>query len=472
MTSKTASTLLDKLWCQHIVMSRNDGNDAIYIDRTYIHDITESAFALLRDRNIHPYRPNQVFAMPDHYVPTAHKNLDEIPPQQRRMVESLTKDAKISGIRLFEPGDPQHGIVHVAGPEQGLTLPGMTVVCPDSHTSTHGALGALAFGIGTTELCHVLATQTLWMHKPKSFRIILEGSLQNGVSAKDLALAIIARIGVRGALGHAIEYAGSTVAALTVEQRLTLCNMSIEAGAKVGFIAPDDKIIDYLYDKPYAPKAHDWDQSVRRWRTYMSDEDAVFDREITIDASQIEPMVTWGTTPGTAIPITGVIPGPANAATPNDRSAINAMLEYMSMNAGETIAGTDIDYVFIGSCTNARIEDLRAAADVVRGRKVHEGVIAWVVPGSERVKTQAQAEGLDAIFKSAGFEWRHAGCSMCIAINGDQVPAGKRCASTSNRNFIGRQGPNVKTHLMSPAMAAAAAVTGHICDVRKLSRLT
>lgn len=457
--------MLDKLWDSHIVMPREDGDDAIYIDRCYVHDITESAFLLLRQRGLSVRRPDRIIAVPDHYVPTANHTLSGMTPERRRMVESLKSDAARYGIRRFDLGDSRQGIVHVVGPEQGLTLPGMTIVCPDSHTSTHGALGALAFGIGTTELCHVLATQTLWLTKPRALRIRVDGHLAAGVGAKDLILAIIARIGVRGAMGHAIEYAGSGITALSVEQRLTLCNMSIEAGARVGFIAPDDTVFDYLCDRPYAPKGPQWQRAVDRWRALASDEGARFDQEVALDAGALAPMVTWGTTPGTAIPVTDPIPEPSGTSA----AAARGMLDYMGLAAGKPIAGTPIDYVFIGSCTNARIEDLRAAAAIARGRRVHAGVTAWIVPGSEQVRAQAEAEGLGSLFEAAGFEWRHAGCSMCIAVNGDMVPAGKRCASTSNRNFVGRQGPGARTHLMSPAMAAAAAVTGQICDVRQLA---
>jgi 3-isopropylmalate/(R)-2-methylmalate dehydratase large subunit len=379
------------------------------------------------------------------------------------------RDSAESGIPVFPLGDPRQGIVHVVGPEQGLSLPGMTIVCADSHTSTHGALGALAFGIGATEVGHVLATQSLWQSKPKNLRITITGALAPGVTAKDMILAVIAEIGVAGARGHAIEYAGPAVTALSMEARLTLCNMSIEAGGRAGLIAPDETTFAYLAGRPHAPNGAEWDAAVASWRELRSDPDAAFDKEVVIDADAIAPMVTWGTTPEDALPITGTVPDPAAVADADRRRAMERSLAYMGLSAGTPLDAIAVDRVFIGSCTNGRIEDLREAAAVVRGHRVASGVQAWIVPGSGLVKAQAEEEGLDRVFAEAGFEWRHAGCSMCLATNGDTVAPGERCASTSNRNFVGRQGPGARTHLMSPAMAAAAAVTGRLTDVRRLA---
>ena len=468
-SSDPGTALLDKIWARHAITRRDDGQDLLYIDRHFLHDVTAPAFELLRSRGLRPRSPQRTFATPDHYVPTHSRDVAAVNhPERRTMIESLTRDAGEAGIRMFGLSDPRQGIVHVVGPEQGLSLPGMTIVCADSHTSTHGALGALAFGIGATEVGHVLATQTLWQRRPLRMRVSIDGALAQGVTAKDVILALIAQIGVAGATGHAIEYAGSTVRGLTMEGRLTLCNMSIEAGGRAGFIAPDDTTFAYLSGRPYAPSGADWDRSVEAWRQLVSDPDAVFDREVALEAERIEPMVTWGTTPEDALPISGRVPDPDTAETAERRDAMRRALDYMGLTPGTELAAVAIDRVFIGSCTNGRIEDLREAAKVLRGRKVASGVTAWVVPGSQTVKRQAEAEGLDRIFEAAGLDWRFAGCSMCLATNGDMVAPGERCASTSNRNFIGRQGPGARTHLMSPAMAAAAAVTGHLTDVRKL----
>jgi 3-isopropylmalate/(R)-2-methylmalate dehydratase large subunit len=388
------------------------------------------------------------------------------------MVDTLTENAEAAGITLFGLKDRRQGIVHVVGPEQGISQPGMTIVCGDSHTSTHGAVGALAFGIGMTEVTHALATQTLWQRKPRTMRINVEGGVDGrlgfGITAKDVILAIIAAIGAAGAAGHVLEYAGSAITGLSMEGRLTVCNMSIEAGARAGMIAPDGVTCDYLHGRPFAPAGEDWDQAVERWRALKSDSGAVFDREMTMDATQMAPMLTWGVSPQDAAPISGRVPDPADQPDAERREAMERALAYMGLEPGTALAGIKVDRVFIGSCTNSRIEDLRSAAAVVGKRRVHADVQAWVVPGSGLIKAQAEAEGLDCIFKAAGFDWREAGCSMCLGTNGEVVAPGERCASTSNRNFVGRQGRGSRTHLMSPAMAAAAAVTGHFADVRDL----
>ncbi|MGH8812829.1 MAG: 3-isopropylmalate dehydratase large subunit, partial [Advenella sp.] len=375
-----------------------------------------------------------------------------------------------AGIRFFGLDDPRQGIIHVMAPEQGLSLPGMLIVCGDSHTSTHGALGALAFGIGASEVAHVLATQTLWQRRPKTLRIRIDGSPGAGVGPKDIILAVIARIGAAGATGHVIEYAGETIRAMSVEGRMTICNMSIEAGARAGMIAPDDATFEWLAGRPFAKNEQAWDERVAQWRNLCSDEGAHFDQEVHIDASTIEPMVTWGNSPQDAAPISALVPDPAALAQAEQRESMAATLRYMGLTPGMALTDISVNHVFIGSCTNGRIEDLRSAAQVIQGRRVAQGVQAWVVPGSGLVRKQAEQEGLHRIFIEAGFQWRHAGCSMCLATNGDLVPPGQRCASTSNRNFVGRQGPGSRTHLMSPAMAAAAAVTGHLCDVRQLQQ--
>jgi 3-isopropylmalate/(R)-2-methylmalate dehydratase large subunit len=386
------------------------------------------------------------------------------------MALALQHDAATAGIRFFGLDDPRQGIIHVMAPEQGLSLPGMLIVCGDSHTSTHGALGALAFGIGASEVAHVLATQTLWQRRPKTLRIRIDGSPGAGVGPKDIILAVIARIGAAGATGHVIEYAGETIRAMSVEGRMTICNMSIEAGARAGMIAPDDTTFEWLAGRPLAQNEQAWDERVAQWRSLCSDEDAHFDQEVHIDASTIEPMVTWGNSPQDAAPISALVPDPTKLAQAEQRESMAATLHYMGLTPGMALTDISVNHVFIGSCTNGRIEDLRSAAQVIQGRRVAQGVQAWVVPGSGLVRKQAEQEGLHRIFIEAGFQWRHAGCSMCLATNGDVVPPGQRCASTSNRNFVGRQGPGSRTHLMSPAMAAAAAVTGHLCDVRQLQQ--
>jgi 3-isopropylmalate/(R)-2-methylmalate dehydratase large subunit len=423
----------------------------------------------LRQRNISVHAPSRTFASPDHYVPTISRNLaDTADPEKRGMVDALRRDAASTGITLFSLDDPRQGIMHVLGPEQGLSLPGETVVCGDSHTSTHGALGALAFGIGATEVAHVLATQSIWQDKPKTMRISVNGALGEGVTAKDVILAIIAKIGAAGAVGHVVEYAGSAIEGLSMEGRLTLCNMSIEAGARAGMIAPDETTFAYIKGRPYAPVGEEWEQAVAKWRTLASDPGASFDQEVGLDAAEIAPMVTWGTSPEDALPITARVPDPASILDLDRRAATNRALEYMGLHPGTLLVDIPVNRVFIGSCTNGRIEDLRAAAAIVKDRKVRAGIEAWVVPGSGSVRAQAEAEGIDRIFQSAGFQWRYAGCSMCLTTNGDMAVPGQRVVSTTNRNFVGRQGPGVRTHLVSPIMAAAAALTGRLTDVRTL----
>lgn len=462
-------TLFDRIWDRHRVLEREDGQTLLYVDRHLVHDGAAPAFETLRRRGLKPRAPERIFATPDHYVPTDTRELSEIPdPERRGMVEDLNANAAKHGFRLFGLTDPNQGIVHVIGPETGLSQPGMVIVCADSHTSTHGALGALAFGIGMTETAHVLATQTLWQRRPRTMRIRVDGALGAGVTAKDVILAIIARIGTAGATEHVIEYAGAAIRGLSMEGRLTLCNMSIEAGGRAGMVAPDDTTIDYLAGRAFAPGGAAWDAAVARWRALPSDPDAVFDTEVSLDGAAIAPMVTWGNSPEDALPVDARVPDPAAETDPDRRASRARALDYMGLMPGTPLTEIAVDRVFIGSCTNGRIEDFRAAASVVKGRKVAPGVLAWAVPGSAPVKRQAEAEGLDRIFKDAGFDWREAGCSMCLGTNGEIAAPGQRVASTSNRNFRGRQGPGTRTHLMSPAMAAAAAVTGRIADVRRL----
>ncbi|MDE2515534.1 MAG: 3-isopropylmalate dehydratase large subunit [Rhodospirillales bacterium] len=464
-------TLFEKIWDRHRVLEREDGQTLLYVDRHLIHDGSEPAFTRLAKRGVGVRAPGRTFATPDHYVLTDARSVPDIPdPERRSMVEKLIANTQAAGITMFGLDDPRQGIVHVVGPEQGLSLPGMLLVCGDSHTATHGALGAMAFGIGSTEVGHVLATQTLWQRKPKSLRITVDGMLGAGVTAKDVILAIIAQIGAAGATGHLIEYAGSAIRGLSVQGRLTLCNMSIEAGGRAGMVAPDDTTYQFLHGRPYAPSGADWDRAVAEWRALPSDAEAVFDREEVLDGAAIAPMVTWGTSPEDAAPITGVVPDPDSVADAEQAAMMRRSLDYMGLHPGTLLADIPVDRVFIGSCTNGRIEDLREAAAIARNRHVADGVTAWVVPGSGLVKAEAEAEGLDRIFEAAGFSWRYAGCSMCLGTNGEIAAPGERCASTSNRNFMGRQGPGARTHLMSPAMAAAAAVTGHLTDVRSLGK--
>ncbi|WP_334129733.1 3-isopropylmalate dehydratase large subunit [Sneathiella sp.] len=458
-------SMFDKIWKKHLVLERDDGFSLLYIDRHLMHDGSASCFARLRERGLKLRRPDRSFGTPDHFVPSLWNKSEDV--QNLPWISDMHKYAREAGITIFELGDERQGIAHVVGPEQGITQPGLTLVCGDSHTSTHGALGALAFGIGHSEVMHVMATQCLWQKKPKSMRVTVDGALDPSVTAKDVILAIIAKIGAAGAVGHVVEYAGSAIRSLSIEGRLTVCNMSIEAGARAGMIAPDETTFAYLKGRPFAPKDEAWDQAVAAWRQLVSDDGAHFDKEVHLDASEIVPMVTWGNSPEDALPITGSIPDPADIGDGMVKEKILNILDYMGLRPGMRVDEIPVDRVFIGSCTNSRIEDLRAAAAIVRGRKAV--VPSWVVPGSGLVKSQAEAEGLDEIFKAAGFEWRQPGCSMCVGMNGDTGKPGERIASTSNRNFRGRQGPGVRTHLVSPAMAAAAAVSGHFTDVRTLT---
>jgi 3-isopropylmalate/(R)-2-methylmalate dehydratase large subunit len=461
-----ARTLYDRLWDAHVVATGPGGRSLLYVDRHLVHEGSFHAFEALRASGRKVRRPDKTFAMPDHYVPTTGREHIR-DPELRDKVETLASNAGSNRITIFPVGDARQGIVHVVGPEQGITLPGLTLVCGDSHTSTHGALGALAFGIGASEVAHVLATQALWQAKSLTLRVTVEGRLAPGVFSKDIILALIGRIGAFGGSGHVVEYAGPAVRALSMDARMTLCNMTIEAGARSGLVAPDDTTIEWIRGRAYAPKGAAFDRHAREWRLLRSDDDARFDREVALDASALEPMATWGTSPEHGASVAGVVPDPAMQPDPTRRASMEKALAYMALEPGQRLEGLAIDRVFIGSCTNARLEDLRAAATVVRGRKAV--VPALVVPGSGLVKRDAEAEGLDRVFIEAGFDWREPGCSMCVGMNGDLVRAGERCASTSNRNFEGRQGKGSRTHLMSPAMAAAAAVTGKITDVRKLS---
>jgi 3-isopropylmalate/(R)-2-methylmalate dehydratase large subunit len=464
----SGKTLYDKLWESHVVHTEADGSTLLYIDRQLLHEVTSpQAFAGLRAAGRKPWRITANIATADHNVPTRDRAAGISDPVARLQVETLDRNCAEFGIEEFAMNDRRQGIVHVMAPEQGLTLPGMTVVCGDSHTATHGALGTLAFGIGTTEVEHVLATQCLWARKSRSMRVWVDGVLAQGVSAKDLVLAIIGRIGTAGGTGYAIEFAGPAVQALSLEGRMTLCNMAIEAGARSGMVAVDETTIDYVRGRPYAPVGALWDAAVEAWRDLHSDADAVFDAEVRMDAGAIAPQVTWGTSPEMVTDIRGRVPDPAQAADATQRKGWEEALAYMGLQPATPIQEIRIDKVFIGSCTNARIEDLRAAAVVVRGRRKAASVReALVVPGSGPVKAQAEAEGLDRIFLEAGFEWRDPGCSMCLAMNADRLEPGERCAATSNRNFEGRQGAGGRTHLVSPAMAAAAAIAGHFVDVR------
>jgi len=461
-------TLFDKIWQSHVVVDRDDGYTLLYVDRHLMHDGSAAGFARLRAKGLKLRRPDLALATPDHYNSTAGRTLADIPdPQHRHLVEQMRENTQQSGVRLFFIDDERQGIAHVVSPEQGLTQPGVTLVCGDSHTATHGAVGALAFGIGSSEVTHVMATQCLWQRKPKTMRVKVEGTLGAGVTAKDVILAIIARIGAAGGVGHVIEYAGSAIRGLSIEGRLTVCNMSIEAGARAGMVAPDDTTYAYLHGRPLAPQGAAWDRALAYWRSLPTDAGAQFDREVTLDAAAIVPMLTWGTSPEDAVAITDRVPDPSSAPDAAKRDAMKGSLEYMGLVPGTPMDSIAVDRVFIGSCTNSRIEDLRAAATVVRGRKAV--IPSWVVAGSGLVKRQAEAEGLDKVFLEAGLQWREPGCSMCVGMNGDTGLPGQRIASTSNRNFVGRQGRGVRTHLVSPAMAAAAAVTGRFTDVRRLT---
>jgi 3-isopropylmalate/(R)-2-methylmalate dehydratase large subunit len=463
-----AKTLYDKIWDAHVVESPPGESPILYIDRHLVHEVTSpQAFEGLRNTGRKVRRPELALAVADHNVPTKDRDQGIVEPESRLQVETLEKNARDFGIEYLAMDDIRQGIVHIIGPEQGWTLPGTTIVCGDSHTSTHGAFGALAFGIGTSEVEHVLATQTLRAQHSKNMRVTVNGKLPDGVTAKDIALAVIARIGTAGGTGYVIEYAGDAVRALSMEGRMTLCNLTIEGGARAGLVAVDDTTIDYIKGRPRAPKAAAFEAAAMFWRTLKSDPDAKFDAEIALDARDIVPMVTWGTSPEQALPITATVPDPA-AMEEHKRASAERALHYMGLTAGMKLTDVKVDHVFIGSCTNGRIEDLRAAAVIAKGRKVAAGVNAIVVPGSGLVKHQAEEEGLDKVFVEAGFEWRDPGCSMCLAMNADKLKEGERCASTSNRNFEGRQGRGGRTHLVSPAMAVAAAVTGHLADVRTL----
>ena len=467
------STLYDKLWNQHVVFTESDEPDSIaviYIDRHLVHEVTSpQAFESLKLAGRKPWRLESILAVADHNVPTTDRSHGIHDPISRLQVDTLDKNCDELGITEFKMQDLRQGIVHVIGPEQGATLPGMTVVCGDSHTSTHGAFGCLAIGIGTSEVEHVLATQCLLMKKSKTMRISVEGKLGLGITAKDIALAIIGKIGTAGGTGYAIEFTGNAVRELSMEGRMTLCNMAIEAGARAGMIGVDETTIDYIKGRPFAPRGELWDMAVAYWRTLQSDADAVFDQTVVLDAEQIKPQVTWGTSPEMVTTIDGVVPDPALISDEVKRHDMQQALNYMGLRANTPIQQITLDKIFIGSCTNSRIEDLRAAAQVVRGKHVAANIKqALVVPGSGLVKKQAEHEGLDRIFLAAGFEWREPGCSMCLAMNDDRLTAGERCASTSNRNFEGRQGPGGRTHLVSPAMAAAAAIAGHFVDVREM----
>ena len=461
-------TLFDRVWEAHVVREPAGEPALLYVDLHLIHEVTSpQAFDGLRLAGRTVRRPDLSIATMDHSVPTVDGPITD--PLARAQLEALRRNCEEFGVPLYATGTGREGIVHVIGPELGLTQPGMTIVCGDSHTSTHGAFGALAFGIGTSEVEHVLATQTLPQRRPKTMRVSLEGELPPGLTAKDAILGTIGRIGVAGGVGHVIEYAGPVVRGLSMEGRMTICNMSIEAGARAGMVAPDDTTFAYLEGRPGAPSGAAWEQALDEWRLLPSDEGAVFDREIAIDVRQLAPQVTWGTNPGMVVPVDGRVPDPADLVDPDDRATAERALAYMALEPGTRIADIAIDRVFIGSCTNSRIEDLRLAASVVAGRTVHPSVRAMVVPGSAAIRRQAEDEGLDAVFQRAGFEWRRAGCSMCLGMNPDVLAPGERCASTSNRNFEGRQGAGGRTHLVSPAMAAAAAVSGHFVDVRELA---
>ena len=465
-------TLFEKIRDRHVVTAREDGNVLLYIDRQLIHEVTSpQAFEGLRLAGRSVRRPGAMLAVPDHNVPTTPDRAERIDDREsREQIEELRRNALGAGVTLFDITDPRQGIVHIIGPEAGLVLPGITIVCGDSHTGTLGAFGTIAFGIGTSEVEHVLATQTLWQRMPRRMRVTVGGALRSPVAPKDVILAVIAKIGASGGTGYAIEFAGETIRKMSMEGRMTVCNMTIEAGARFGLIAPDETTFAYLKGRPLAPPPSLWDAAVADWKTLPSDQDASWDREVELDASNLEPHVTWGTSPQDALPVGGAVPDPEAQTDPSERARMRRALDYMALVPGTRLTAIPVDKVFIGSCTNSRIEDLRAAAAVASGRKVHANVTALVVPGSGLVKRQAEEEGLDRVFIEAGFQWRLPGCSMCLGMNPDRLMPGERCASTSNRNFEGRQGPGGRTHLMSPAMAAAAAVSGRIADVREVAR--
>ena len=462
-------TLFDKIWDYHLISTQEDGASLIYIDRHLVHEVTSpQAFEGLRMSGRAVNSPNRTLAVADHNVPTTDRTEGIQEEESRIQVEALDKNVEDFGVPYFNMMDKRQGIVHVIGPEQGFTQPGMTIVCGDSHTATHGAFGALAFGIGTSEVEHVLATQTLIQKPAKNMLINVEGELQSGVSPKDLVLAIIGEIGTAGGTGHVIEYSGKAIEKLSMEGRMTVCNMSIEAGARAGMIAPDKVTFDYLRDKPMSPKGKDWDLALKWWQSLPSDKDAFYDKKITIDANKIKPTVTWGTSPEDVVPIDGYIPDPSKIKDEDAKAKVQRSLDYMGLEGGQKISDVEINTVFIGSCTNSRIEDLRSAAKVIDGKKVKKGIRAMVVPGSGLVKSQAEEEGLNLLFTEAGFEWREPGCSMCLAMNEDKLQPGERCASTSNRNFEGRQGKGGRTHLVSPEIAAASAITGKLTDCNSI----
>ena len=464
-------TLYEKIWDAHVVKTLSDDRAILFVDRHLVHEgVATYAFSGLRAAGRKVYRPDLTIGVADHVVPTSSRagGIAYEDDDARRMVADIEKYCAEEGIDVYSVRDRRQGVVHVVGPELGFILPGALVVCGDSHTSTHGAFGALAFGIGISEVEHVLATQTIVQQRSKSMRVLVEGDLPPGATAKDLILSILRTIGVAGGTGHIIEYQGAAVRGFSMEQRMTLCNMSIEGGARAGMVAPDETTFAYLKGRQYAPTGELWAEALSTWRTLRSDPDAVFDRSVEIRAADVAPYVTWGTNPGQSLPIVGTVPDPAECADEGQRLSIQNALDYMGLAPGQALQDIPVDHVFIGSCTNGRIEDLRAAAAVARGRKVAPGTSAWVVPASGLVKEQAVREGLDRVFIEAGFDWREPGCSMCLAMNGEKLQPGQRCASTSNRNFVGRQGRGVRTHLMSPAMAAAAAVTGRLTDVRQL----
>ena len=467
---KPGRTLLEKIWDQHVIARISDDTDLLHIDRHLLHDLGGSRGLLdLKSRNLPVHNPELTFATPDHAISTARGRVGTSKTGQE-LLEGLRVETSANRIAMFDVDQPGQGIVHVIGPELGLSLPGCLIVCGDSHTCTHGGLGALAFGIGSSELTHVLATQALIQRRPKTMRVKFEGRQSLGVTPKDLILELIGHIGAAGGAGYAVEYAGSAIREMGIEGRLTICNLSIELGAKMGMVAPDEKTYQYLNGRRFAPKGEMWERALAAWRRLPSDPDARFDREVTIDVERIVPQVTWGISPEHVVGVDGCVPDPEKISDPARRAAVETAIDYMGLKPGAPIKGTPVDWVFIGSCTNSRLSDLRAAAEIARGRKVAPGVRAWVVPGSETVKREAVAEGLDKLFADAGFEWREPGCSMCLAANGETVPPGQRSVSTSNRNFIGRQGPRARTHLASPAMAAAAAISGAIADVRTLER--
>jgi 3-isopropylmalate/(R)-2-methylmalate dehydratase large subunit len=467
---KSGRTMLAKIWDQHVIARLSEDTDLLHVDRHLLHDLGGSRGLLdIKSRGLSVHNPELTFATPDHAISTAHGRAGTIKIGQE-LLAALRAETAASRIKMFDVDEPGQGIVHVIGPELGLSLPGSLIVCGDSHTCTHGGLGALAFGIGSSELAHVLVTQALIQRRPKTMRVSFEGKLPLGVTAKDMILALIGHIGAAGGTGYAVEYAGSAIRDLPIEGRLTICNLSIELGAKMGMVAPDEKAFEFLRGRPYAPEGEMWEMAVTAWRELPSDGDAVFDKEVRIDVTKIIPQVTWGISPEHVIGVDGRIPDPRAIDDPARRAAIETALDYMGLEGGAPIAGTPVDWVFIGSCTNSRLSDLRAAAEIARGRKVAPNVRAWIVPGSENVKRDAVAEGLDKVFIEAGFEWREPGCSMCLAANGETVAPGQRSVSTSNRNFVGRQGPRARTHLASPASAAAAAIAGAIADVRTMGR--